>query len=93
MKTLGWLIMLGGVGWWLWRKFGAGAPASAVPQESTFIFNGQIGSNFFDNSIIGSESSASQVNNLRSKSYLGKMEWIWEDENGVTKYSTQKPTV
>lgn len=91
MKTLGWLIMLGGVGWWLWRKFGAaaGASASASPQESSFIFNGQIGSNFYDNSTIGSESS---VNNLRYVRGKGGMQYQWEDATGATQTSFTKPT-
>lgn len=91
MKILGWLLVVGGAGFWLWRRYGAASPAdSTTPAASpSYVFNGQVGSNFYDNSVIGSES---QINNLRQVRAFGGMRWQWEDEAGVTHRSPTKPT-
>lgn len=95
MKIVGWLLIVGGAGFWLWRKYGAASPADqpAGGDSPSYVFNGQVGSNFYDNSVIASESQASPINNLRATPYPGHMQWAWEDENGKTHYSTTKPSL
>lgn len=53
MKIFGWLLMIGGAGYFILRKLQStpvtsSDPVTAAPTSNSYVFEGQVGSNFYD---------------------------------------------